>query len=77
MKSENLNLECKPCAKCGKVPRIVSGFLGGYYAVCIGHAETRVVKTREEAVGLWNRDEYDSTVQPPRPDHGAAESASA
>lgn len=52
--------EPKLCPKCGAVPTILPGLLGGFYVRCNRHGETRVVPTREDAIRLWNRDEYES-----------------
>ncbi len=63
---EELRLACRPCGKCGKIPRIVSSLIGGFYVTCPGDAETRVTLTKDEAVKLWNEGSYEDPDRPTR-----------
>lgn len=49
-----------PCPRCGCAPRIISGIIGGYYVACLGHAETPIVDTSEQAIQLWNSSEFET-----------------
>lgn len=59
-------VEPEACPHCGKMPKILPTLLNTYYVACCGHCETKGCSSRDEAVALWNRHEYEEQLPAPQ-----------